>query len=148
VRISGDAKARLRLISEVTGHAHPLNWDWVKIPINKKASSGDDAGESALDFYSRHAPMGLPELSVRFPDLDFDCTLMDLSAEDAHYRTWEAGVITDQSDKDIEWLDGPPSENELLTGVANALGVSNPEAARLWEAFLPLREVQAAGRKE
>jgi hypothetical protein len=47
--IRGEPRARLRLISDVTGPGQPANWDWVRITVNNEASKGDDAGESKLD---------------------------------------------------------------------------------------------------
>jgi hypothetical protein len=140
VKVIGPQHDRLRLLSEVIGDGRPCNWDWVGVRINARAHHGDEAGESMLDFYSRRSPRGLDYYSGRFPDLRFECSLMDLSGDVVYEVIYQGGVLTHEEQGPIEWLDKPVSEQEGLALAATALGVTEAEAKRLWDGFQALRQ--------
>jgi hypothetical protein len=105
ITVRGDKDQRIRVSASVLA-ATPGNWDWIKIQIEQQSGSSykdPDLAITLWDFYSHNSPWGLGEMSSLYPGLQFNCHLMDLTAEVEYFFDLVKGEESNFKEQCIEW---------------------------------------------
>ena len=137
ITVAADLEARKKLASTLVADSPP-GWDWVSITINGEASRGGDSGNMVLDFYSRGFPLGLEKISDDSPDLTFKCQLFDISMPRMYWLTIVEGVVIDEREEEVEFLEPVPAigSRTYLEALAKTIGIPELKKRRAENALV------------